>query len=85
MEGNNTDMNQYFDYSVDPSFRGVNTLFVLSFQNCVLRIVQTEYFLQTMKIKDYNNMINGRKFLDQAAKNDVKHDDISKNYKWPER
>ena len=47
-------------------------VFVLSFQNGVLRIVQTEYFLQTIKIEDYNDMINGRKFLDQAVKNDAK-------------
>ena len=85
IKGNNTDMNQYLDYSVDSSFQRVNMVFVLSFQNGALRIVQTEYFLQTIKIEDYNDMINGRKFLDQAVKNDAKTWSYSKNCKWPER
>ena len=38
--------NQYLDYLIDPSFQGeVNRLFVLSFQNNVVRTGHTRYFI----------------------------------------
>ena len=46
-------------YLFDPRFRGVNRLFVLSFENTTDRTVHTKYYLPTVEIKDYNVMING--------------------------
>ena len=51
------------DYLTDPSFRGVNTLFVLSFPDNTVRTGHTEYFILSVKIKDRNVMIDGQRFF----------------------
>ena len=53
--------NRYLDYLSDPSFQGVNRLFVLSFKNINHRIENTQYFFPTRKVKDYNVLNNGSK------------------------
>ena len=71
--------NQYLDYLIDPSFQGVNVLFVLSFENNAHQTSYKRYFLPTVTIKDYNVMINGKKFFDQPVKNDRRtYDNIRK-------
>ena len=57
---------------IDPSFQGVNRLFVLLFKDCALRMVQTEYILPKVKIKDYNVIIGSQNFVDQLVKDDIK-------------
>ena len=57
-------LNPYLDFLIDPSFQGVNKLFVLSFENKDERTVHTKYYLLTIEIKDYNIMINGKNFDD---------------------
>ena len=37
----NQEQNRYFDYLIDPSFQGVNILFVSSFVNRINRTVHT--------------------------------------------
>ena len=59
---------RYLDYLINPSFQGVNRLFVLSFENKVDREVHTGFFLPKVEIKDYNVVINGRNFFDQPVK-----------------
>ena len=59
---------RYLDYLTNPSFQGVNRLFVLSFENKVDREVHTGFFLPKVEIKDYNVVINGRNFFDQHIK-----------------
>ena len=61
--------NPYLDYLINPSFEGVNRLFVLSFENTTDRIVHRKYFLPTVEIKDYNVMIDGQNVFDQQVKN----------------
>ena len=51
------------------SFQGVNRLFILSSENTTDRTVDTKYYLPTVKIKDYNVMIDGQNFYDQPDKN----------------
>ena len=51
--------NPYLDYLINPSFQGVNRLFVLSFENEAQRIRYKRYYLPTVDIKDYNVMIDG--------------------------
>ena len=58
---NNTSGKPYLDYLIDPSFQGVNRLFVLSFENTIDRTVRTGYYLPKVEIKDYNVMIHGKK------------------------
>ena len=70
---------QYLNYLIDPSFQGVNRLFVLSFKNNVHRISYKRHFLPTVTIKDYNVMINGKNVFDQPIKRDRRtYDNIRK-------
>ena len=64
--------NQYLEYLIDHSFQGVNRLFVLPFEDNVHRTSCTRYFFPTVKIKDYNIMIDEKAFFDQPIKNDMR-------------
>ena len=57
------------NHLVEPSFQGVNRLFVLAFENDDDRTSDEQYYLPTVEIKDYNIMINGENFFDQPIKN----------------
>ena len=70
--------NPYLDYLIDPSFQGVNRLFVLSFENNTNRTVHTKY-LRTVEKRD-NIMIDGQNFFDQPVKNNLtKYDTFKKS------
>ena len=55
--------NPNLNHLVEPSFQGVNRLFVLAFENDDDRTIDEQYYLPTVEIKDYNIMINGENFL----------------------
>ena len=55
--------NRYLNHLINPSFQGVNRLFVLSFENEDQRKSHSTYYLPNVKIKDYNVMIDGRNFF----------------------
>ena len=61
--------NPNLNHLVEPSFQGVNRLFVLAFENDDNRTAHDSYYLPTVEIKDYNIMINGENFFDQPIKN----------------
>ena len=61
--------NQNLNHLVEPSFQGVNRLFVLAFENDDDRTSHSGYYLPNVKIKVYNIMINGENFFDQPIKN----------------
>ena len=64
---------------VEPSFQGVNRLFVLAFEGDDNRIAHDSYYLPTVEIKDYNIVINGENFFDQTIKNNkITYDNIRK-------
>ena len=65
------EQNRYLDFLLDPSFQGVNRLFVLSFENNGGLTSYTRYYLPLVEIKDYNLMINGQNVFDQPVKNDL--------------
>ena len=56
---------RYLNYLVNPSFQGVNRLFVLAFENENGRTSHSIYYLPQVQIKDYNIMIDGRNIFDQ--------------------
>ena len=56
---------------VEPSFKGVNRLFVLAFENDTQRTSDKGYYLPNVEIKDYNIMITGENFFDQPIKNSI--------------
>ena len=57
--------NRYLNYLINPSFQGVNRLFVLSFENENDSISHSTYYLPKVELKDYNVMIGDRNFFDQ--------------------
>ena len=71
--------NPNLNHLVEPSFQGVNRLFVLAFENDNHRSSTRRYNLPTVEIKDYNIMINGENFFDQPIKNNkVTYENIIK-------
>ena len=62
--------NRYLDFLIDPSFQGVNRLFVLSLKYDDGWEGPKQYYLPTVEIKDYHVMIDGRNVFDQPIKND---------------
>ena len=71
--------NPNLNHLVEPSFQGVNRLFVLAFENDNDRTSDDRYYLPTVKIKDYNIVINGENFSDQPIKNNkITYDKITK-------
>ena len=60
------------DFLSEPSFQGVNRLFLLTFNANDSRIGHSRYFLPTAIVEDYNVMNDGRNFFDQPNKNDIK-------------
>ena len=57
---------RYLNYLINPSFEGVNRLFVLSFENEIDRTSHSTYYLQKVETKDDNVMADGRNFFDEA-------------------
>ena len=71
--------NPNLNHLVEPSFQGINRLFVLAFEGDAQRIVHTGYYLPNVEIKDYNVVINGENFFDQPIKNkNVTYENIKK-------
>ena len=71
--------NANLNHLVEPSFQGVNRLFVLAFEGDAQRIVNTGYYLPNVEIKDYNIMINCENLFDQPIKNNkVTYENIRK-------
>ena len=59
-------------FLIDPSFQGVNKLYVLSLENEEGREANTGYYPSKVEIKDYNVMIIGKNFFDQPVKSDMR-------------
>ena len=78
--------NDNLDYMIDPTFRSINRLFVLSFiigNNDPIKSSFDEYYMQLVKIKDFNILIDKNLFFDQPVKNKQeayeKHVEMSRN------
>ena len=52
---------------VEPSFQGVNRLFVLAFGNDTQRTSHSGYYLPNIEIKKYNVIINGEKLFSKIG------------------
>ena len=62
--------NTNLNHLIEPSFQGINRLFVLAFENDAQRTSNKRYYIPNVEIKDYNVMIDGKNFFDQPIKND---------------
>ena len=67
--------NRYLNHLINPSFQGVNRLFVLSFENEDQRKSHSTYYLPKVEIKDCNVIIDDKNFFDQPINS------IAKTYK----
>ena len=71
--------NANLNHLIEPSFQGVNRLFVLAFENDEQRTSNKRYYLPNAEIKDYKVMIDGKNFFDQSIKdNYVTYENIRK-------
>ena len=61
--------NANLNHLIEPSFQGVNRLFVLAFEADAQRISNKRYYIPNVEIKDYNVMIDGKIFFDERKKN----------------
>ena len=61
--------NANLNHLIEPSFQGVNRLFVLAFEDDAQRISNKRYYIPNVEIKDYNVMIDGKNFFDQPINN----------------
>ena len=64
--------NRYLNYLINPSFQGVNRLFVLSFENENDRTSHSNYYLPKVEIKYYNVMIDIKNLFDQPINSELK-------------
>ena len=78
--------NNTLDYLIDPTFRNINRLFIISFKNGLndpMRDSFEKYYMSLVEIKDFNALIDKRPFFDQPIKNKqevyVKLTEMSKN------
>ena len=73
--------NPNLNYLIEPSFQGVNRLFILAFENDTQRTSHYRHqrYLPNVEIKNYNIVINGENFFDQPIKNKkIAYDHIRK-------
>ena len=50
--------NANLNHLLEPSFQGINRLFVLAFENDTQRTSHSGYYLPNVELKDYNTTIN---------------------------
>ena len=67
MSNQNKDNN--LNYLIDPKFRNVNRLFVLSFENEDDRTSYYKYYVPSVEIKDYSVLIDGNSLFGLPVKN----------------
>ena len=63
------------DYIIDPTFKNINKLFVLSFktgEEDSTRKYFDEYSMPLVEIKDFNALINNNTFFDQLVETNNK-------------
>ena len=71
--------NVNLNHLIDPSFQGVNGLFVFVFEDDAQRTNNKRYYIPNVEIKDYNVMIDGKSFFNQLIKNNkVTYENIRK-------
>ena len=74
--------NENLNHLIEPSFQGINRLFVLAFEHDNdndWRTSNKRYYIPNVEIKDYNKVTDGKNFFDQPVKsNKVTYKNIRK-------
>ena len=69
--------NGNLNHLVEPSFHGINRIFILLFENDPQRISSKRNYLPSVEMKNCNVMIYGKDFFDQPINNDkIKYKNI---------
>ena len=71
----NADANMFKYINLDPSFQGVNRLFVIAYNRAddpPTRNEQQKYYLPRISLNEYNVIIDGRNFYDNPIESDIK-------------
>ena len=55
--------NPNLNHLIEPSFQGINGLFIVAYEDDTQRTSAKRYYLPNVEIKDYNVMINGENFF----------------------
>ena len=67
--------NEFKYINLDPSFQGVNRLFVMAYSradnNQATKNAQRKYYLPKIDLKKYDVIIDGRKFYDNPIESDI--------------
>ena len=58
----------HLNHLIDPTFTRVNRLLVLSFENEEGRTSFSKYYVPKIEIKDFNVLIDGKRFFDVSVK-----------------
>ena len=66
----NQTKNSDLNYLIDLTFTKANRMFVLSFENENDRTSFSKYYVPNVQIKDFNVLIDGKRFFDMPIKND---------------
>ena len=74
----NQNKNNNLNYLIDPTVSNVNRFFVLSFENEDDRTSYYKYYMPSVKIKDYNVLIDGNAFFELPVKKYRRN--LRKNY-----
>ena len=70
----NADANVFKYFNLDPSFQGVNRLFVMEYNRVdgrPTRNGQQKYYLPRISLNKYNVIIDGRNFYDKPIESDI--------------
>ena len=59
----------HLNHLIDPTFIKVNRIFVLSFKDKENRTNFSKYYIPKVEIKDFNVLIDGKRFFDVPVKN----------------
>ena len=86
------DANNFKYINLDPSFQGVNRLFVMTYNrlapndNQFNRNSQQKYYLPRNDLNKYNVIIDGRNFYDNPIESDIeKYRELKKSNDWKRR
>ena len=85
----NADANVFKNINLDPSFQGVNRLFVMTCNRAdghPIRNGQQKYYLPRIDLGKYNVIIDGRNFYDNPIESDIeKYRELKKSNDWKRR
>ena len=85
----NADANVFKYINLDPSFQGVNRLFVMAYNRAngqPTRNGQQKYYLPRIDLEKYNVIIDARNFYDNPVESDIeKYRELKKSNDWKRR